>query len=943
MALYESLTAQSTPDQIAAAYKEFTGMVGGDTQDAQTRAVDYLSGLGIAAPTITQGYNQYLNPTVGAVDTSGALSSSAVPAAPAAPLYAGLTAQSTPDQIAGAYSQFLDTAGGDTAANQQTALAYLNKLGVAAPTTTKAYEVYRSDQPLYKSLTSSSAADEIARAYYQFAGGAGGDNQTNQQEAVAYLQKLGISDPMIESGYKDFGRLTELKDDLVSSFGVEGGQAAPTQEGILSGFKYANNNKISEKDMEQVLGKDAFNTYKTGFADYAKTGIANILADKQLSFDEAREAVKFGRDYGYDAQKLADLTGTNKRVFDAIYKNYDDTTNRVVDSVLGAEDVKTDADKIFKSLQLQNKFGFTDEDLAKATDLSLDQVKGYLDPVRNYEADYKKIIENPKLSLDQVEDQMRTFLGSSLQNPFLKEKLGDKLQPVLDELNRPPRERILSQIDQQRNVLGGNYYRGVFGDPENMANVLEKKGVKSLADIEQKDKFEAVPAEKRYFAPDGTPLVYDGSQGVYGQQDGEGGMAFTVPKNQVRTVYGRTESAMNPDGETSTSTFIEIPESELDKDGNYQALVGKVAVNKRTGEEISDLNGQIAGQSSSGGLKKKYNTLNVGFDKNGTAILTASSQRSGLGGLAQDLAPMISMALPFVLPGLGAGLSSMLPGAGVAASGATAAIAPTLMNQALTQGIISGGLTSLGGGQFEKGFLSGAVNPVISTGINSLLPAGLSENATNAIRGAGTNVIKGALQGESFEDLLGQGVLSGLSNYGLNAAIGSSGLTPQQVNFATGIALPLLQGQKVNPMNVIGSLAQMGQQQRQKSNSNVDFGGGGDDIDALMGGGDVGGGDFYDGNDSGNLGYNQPLDQQSLNNTFTGNGPSNFYGANMTGNSNDQSLIAQLAQIVSRGVPLGGGYIKPARVSSGYGARWSKQFNEGGMVNADQQMQRTTS
>jgi hypothetical protein len=135
------------------------------------------------------------------------------------------------------------------------------------------------------------------------------------------------------------------------------------------------------------------------------------------------------------------------------------------------------------------------------------------------------------------------------------------------------------------------------------------------------------------------------------------------------------------------------------------------------------------------------------------------------------------------------------------------------MNQALTQGIISGGLTTLGGGQFEKGFLGGAVSPVINAGIGSLLPTGLSENATNAIRGAGTNVLKGLVQGESFGDLLGQGVLSGLSNYGLNAAIGGSGLTPQQVNFATGIALPLIQGQKVNPINAIGSLAQMGQQQ----------------------------------------------------------------------------------------------------------------------------------
>ena len=621
------------------------------------------------------------------------------------------------------------------------------------------------------------------------------------EQALALAPYFKVSEDRVRSA---LGGETEL----YKKFGITGGTTAPTTEGILSGFKYANDSGMSEASLKKTLGEDVFNTYKKGFSDYAKTGIANILADKQLSFDEARTAVKFGRDYGYDAQELADLTGTDKRVFDAIFKNYNDRTNQIVDSVLGAEDVKTNGDRIQRALALQNQYGFTDEDLAKATDFSLDQVKGFLDPVRNYEADFKKLVQDPDLS----EDKTKAFLTTALQNPFIKEKLGDKLQPALDELNRPPRERILDQIERQRDVLGAQRYRGVFGDPEVMADVLERKGVKSLADLGRKDKFEATPAEKRYFAPDGTP-VEDLGNGTFGVMGSEGGYGPTFSKSQVQTVYGRTESTMNPDGESSTSRFIEIPKSEIDKDGNYQQKVGTVVVNKRTGKELTDTDHKLAVQSSSGGLRKKSNSLNVGFDKNGNAVLMASSERAGLGGLVQDLAPMISMALPFVLPGLGAGLSSMLPGAGAAATATSAAVAPTLMNQALTQGIIGGGLTTLGGGQFEKGFLGGAVNPFINAGINSLLPTGLSENAANAIRGAGTNVIRGALQGESFGDLLGQGVLSGLTNYGLNTALGSSGLTPQQLNFATGIALPLLQGQKVSPINLMTTLASASQQQ----------------------------------------------------------------------------------------------------------------------------------
>jgi hypothetical protein len=192
-------------------------------------------------------------------------------------------------------------------------------------------------------------------------------------------------------------------------------------------------------------------------------------------------------------------------------------------------------------------------------------------------------------------------------------------------------------------------------------------------------------------------------------------------------------------------------------------------------------------------------------------VLTASSQRSGLGALVQDLAPMISMALPFVLPGLGSALSGMLPGAGVAASGATAAIAPTLMNQALTQGIISGGLTTLGGGQFEKGFLSGAVNPVVNAGVSNFLP-NVSTDMSRMIANVGTGAVRGALQGGDFKDLLAGGITSGLADYGVNTALGASGLTPQQLNFATGIAAPLLQGDKITPSKVFGTLVNTGQQ-----------------------------------------------------------------------------------------------------------------------------------
>jgi len=64
MALYEKLSASSSPEDIAAAYKEFTGLAGGDTAAVQKQAVDYLTALGIGAPTISQAYGIYQNPVV---------------------------------------------------------------------------------------------------------------------------------------------------------------------------------------------------------------------------------------------------------------------------------------------------------------------------------------------------------------------------------------------------------------------------------------------------------------------------------------------------------------------------------------------------------------------------------------------------------------------------------------------------------------------------------------------------------------------------------------------------------------------------------------------------------------------------------------------------------------------------------------------------------------
>jgi hypothetical protein len=426
----------------------------------------------------------------------------------------------------------------------------------------------------------------------------------------------------------------------------------------------------------------------------------------------------------------------------------------------------------------------------------------------NFESEYNRLRTDPNLN----EDQTRTFLESALKDPTIKAKFGDKLQPTLDELNKPPKERMLGQIGTQQKALGDKYYQGVYSDPKTMADILEKKGVKSLADLGQKEKFKTTKAEVQYTTADGQRLTEfnDGTLG-YAVDSGDSGEWRMVPKDQAKVSYGTYKTVQ--DGENTYNEFAPLSEAEQAtlKDGKYQESVGNVVVNKRTGEELTDATRQLAYQSSSGGMNKKKNYLTVEFTKDGTPVLVASKEKAGLGAALQDVAPFAAMVLPFVLPGLGAAISS-----GLASVGGSALAAGSLANAAITQGIISSGIGALGGQDFGKSFLSGAISPVIGAGIGSLLPAGLDANAARAITGAGTGVVKGALQGGDFGDLLKQGVIGGATSYGLGEATKGMNLTPQQLNMASSVVSPLIQGKKVDPLKVLSSAITSGAREKLK-------------------------------------------------------------------------------------------------------------------------------
>jgi hypothetical protein len=205
---YDKLNAKATPDNIAQAYSAFIANAGGNTEANRQRAITYLKDIGLSEGQIGQAYNTY---------TSGLVASGNT--------YDKLNVNATPQNIAQAYSSFVGGAGGDTAANQQTAINYLKDIGLSDAQIGQAYNTYlagtntggggggmlsagesmtgtvAAEEPSYTDLAASSSPQSIAQAYADFVSASGGDTPENQRAAIDYLTNLGVPQDTIGAAY----------------------------------------------------------------------------------------------------------------------------------------------------------------------------------------------------------------------------------------------------------------------------------------------------------------------------------------------------------------------------------------------------------------------------------------------------------------------------------------------------------------------------------------------------------------------------------------------------------------------------------------------------------------------------------------------------------------------------------------------------------------------
>lgn len=756
MALYEKLTATSSPEEIAAAYKEFTGLVGGDTQEAQTRAVDYLSGLGIAAPTITQAYQQYLAP---------APAPAAAPALTVNQLYQQYAGrEADPDGLAYWAKDFGDTIDSREIEVFKQAVAEARAQGTepAAQTLPSYFQQNPDVAAAYQQNSYGMTPDQFAQTHFDKFGvneqraaptssalsqviaqipaitfTPGLADQTMEQKATEYRNLLGqgFTDAQIRSAAdaafgtqsnSDWNALTSAAafntdysalGDLVGAAGVGGDQAAnaarlaasnkPFQElyadylgpgrtaeqegldywrnrfgptiddeereifrqaaaaeltknfgegdaGLLAGFKYAKDLGVSDEGLRKTLGDDLFNKYNTDLTNFAVTNLTNIIADDQLTWEESQRIHNFGRDLGFTPDDLARMTGQNKSLFELAESNYLKGRDQIINNTLADPSVTSDADRVLAALALQDQFKFTDEDLAQATGYDVDLLKSSLDPVRNFTTTFGSVVNSP----DTSTSQLKTLIADSRNNAAINKMYGDSLNQIETKINGLEQkwgshqgvdplqaENLFNQLEAQKNAIGGQYYSGVFGDTMNMAAALNRKGLETIGDLGQKDKFATEASYKTFTGPNGQPVQQD-ENGNFFSFDTEGNFTRISP-DQVNTTFNKIVYD-DPEG---GGRYVPLSAEEiatLKDDGTYQTKIGTVVIDKDTGQELTGTDGVLVTQRSGGKLTGKKHHVNVQFTSEGVPVLTANQEKTGFYDFVSTAVPMALTVASFI-------------------------------------------------------------------------------------------------------------------------------------------------------------------------------------------------------------------------------------------------------------------------------------------------------
>jgi hypothetical protein len=551
---------------------------------------------------------------------------------------------------------------------------------------------------------------------------------------------------------------------------------------IISAINESRKQGFSDADIikgaQANFGVDVASLVNAGPA--LKNTITTTLADTTKSDLEKLGIInKAAADNNLTPAQVAQATGLNPTAVTKIFDTFNTGITSLVTKL--SQPTVSDVDKTKSLLQLETQYGVSDAQLAKSMGKSVDEVKSYLDPVRNFSSGLTDVVTNKTAS------DVQAFIDQAKQDP----RVAGLYSAALDNI-----QKKVPLLELRDSVAGTAKGMDVAkGYTDFVAAVNQDPALKqqygTQADAIQKVIDVSKHAADESYGGQTQPWMFSTFMGLDKNtvSNTPAQLEFSKPTTKEVT---RTVPVGRGGGSKEVTETVNIPAAPIGATPTYQTSRDRNTGDRKetlTGysKEVTmpgdvngdwkvtanyDVNGKLTGYSLPG--RDLWASDDVKYiptwDASGKAnpIPVDAKNRGVLGGAIhgiQQMGPIGQLALMAATGGLGSLAAGALAQAGMG----------TVLSQALGSGLVGGGMSSLGGGNFAQGFAGGSLGsfgtqlaqgymPTINTGTPLL-----DQYITKALPNLAGAEFSAAATGQD----LGKTGLASLINTGTNMAMNS--------------------------------------------------------------------------------------------------------------------------------------------------------------------------
>lgn len=486
-----------------------------------------------------------------------------------------------------------------------------------------------------------------------------------------------------------------------------------TTDQIISAINESRKQGFSDADIikgaQANFGVDVASLVNAGPA--LKNTITTTLADTTKSDIEKLGIInKAAADNDLTPAQVAQATGLNPAAVTKIFDTFNTGITSVVNKL--SEPTVSDLDKTKSLIQLQNQYGVTDDQLAKSMGKSVEEVKAYLDPVRNFSTQLTDTVTNKTAS------ELQAFIDTAKKDPRVDGLYSAALDNIQKKVPVLELRDSLAGTAKGMDVAKGytDFVAAVNADPALKEQYgTQAAAIQKVIDVSQH-------AANESYGGKTQPWMFSTFMGLDKNtvSSTPAQLEFSEPttKEVTRTINGRG-------GERQVTETVNVPaapkdatpvyETSRDRDRNPVTNLAGYSKEVTMPGDVNgdwkvtanyDTSGKLTGYSLPG--RDLWASDDVKYipswDASGKAkpFPVDAKNRGVLGGAVHDIQKMGPIGQIMLMAATG-GLGSLAAGA-LAQAGMG-----TVLSQALGSGLVGGGMSSLGGGNFAQGFTGSAL------------------------------------------------------------------------------------------------------------------------------------------------------------------------------------------------------------------------------------------